>query len=377
MKKFFRNKLVILTLMFVLFVLLGEASSSVALTNRAIVLGIAIDKCEEGIKVSAQILTGANASDDTTTSNNYVISYGKGRTIEEAVSNIGLNSASYVSFAHCNVILVSENYFADGNIFNEVDYLFKNSKIKENTSVICTKGEASEMLEKEVAISDISSFGIQKQLIANSYYSKIFFCDMRTYLVGYYNDNPNICMCYLTIEEEVEEGASKSQDDKKITFNLERVVNLDGNGVKKVMTTEESMYYCFVEKNFNEGSYTLRDGTGHTDFFFRKKSVKISPVLGDVPSVKMEFEASFNVNNDKLDVFSKPESGRTELVRDSIKSGITSLFEEFRELDVDIFKLYTKFYKKYGKKFKERYPDVPSFLAELEFSVEPKIELFN
>ena len=91
----------------------------------------------------------------------------------------------------------------------------------------------------------------------------------------------------------------------------------------------------------------------------------------------MEFEASFNVNNDKLDVFSKPESGQTELVRDSIESGITSLFEEFRELDVDIFKLYTKFYKKYGKKFKERYPDVPSFLTELEFSVEPKIELFN
>ena len=376
LKRLLYNKLVMLLLLSVGFVVVGGYTDSVSLANRAIVLGMAWDIEPNGdLSVACQVLTATSASNDIAGANSYNVVKGSGETLELAFKNIELTIAGYLSFAHCNVILVGEELLRSRGIFKELDYMIKNSKLTENTGLMCAEGRASDILALETAPSGISSFGIQQQMIVNKAYSRVYPSTVLDYIVSVYDVKPNINIIYLTVSGEVEEGSGGGDSPRpKYSFDLERIANCDRDKLRRVMTDDEAMYYCLVKKKFEEGVYTLLYEGEYYDFFFKSNDCSISVSLYDVPTVTIEIRSVLYYNNKILEIFESVDNPLEEVLSDSISEGVESLYTSFYLDGIDVYSIYMEFYKSYGTQFTDRYDSETALMEHLELRVDSRRE---
>ena len=133
-----RNKLALIVAILATLLFFSNDFGLIDIEKTAIIVALAVDydKEAEMYEVTAQIAI-PEATDQNTTNGNSLID-GKGRTIAEAIDEIGLRSGWYPKLSFCNLVVLGETLVSDTPM-NAVDYFVRTDKMQERVKANAEK----------------------------------------------------------------------------------------------------------------------------------------------------------------------------------------------------------------------------------------------
>ncbi len=153
----------------------------------SIITAIAIDLEQDDFILTAQV--AVPEATDTNTENQKAQLSGKGKTVGEALKDLGDISGWYPKLAFCNLIILG-NSLANENIVNLLDYFAKTLRLQDSALVAFAENTAKEILSLSTPLDNISSFAIQKILLkAPQFDNDVAPTDIKTFCSGYYSKN--------------------------------------------------------------------------------------------------------------------------------------------------------------------------------------------
>ena len=375
MVKIFKNKFVIIVLLVVAFFFFGSITNTLVLNNRGIVVGMGLDVDKEGRGVlNCQILVAGKVGAEGEENDNYAVLSAKGDTFGEAVQNMMVDSAEYMSFAHCNSIIVGDTMAGSGKLFTLLDELLKNSKISENTNLVYYEGETSKMLEQKVGINLMASFAIQRMISLSENYVDTAKCTIQDYLSGVGRIGGCVVMPEVVVSEKIDEAIGSEQGKGRVVLSLKSGACLTKNALVGKLSTKEVGYYNVVKKKFKLGTFSMQSKEGERSVEFRDKSTDFTydvDTLTTECKVKARVVESLYIN----DTEGREDQDRENMEKafsEGVKNGIKEMFERFRREGIDVFEIYSGFKKKGGKSFEEKYPE---FDEKFSINVEVDVKL--
>lgn len=371
MNKLAKNKFVIILLLMVVFLFFGSVTNTLVLNNRGIVVGMGLHLTESGdIGVACQILVAGDMGADNANNDNYAILTSSGKTFGEATQKMLVDSAEFMSYAHCNSVIVDRKMIESGKLFLVLDELLKNSKITENTELVYYEGNPSELLKKKVGINLMASFAIQRMISGSKRYVDVAPCTIRDYLVAVKSDA--VCvMPKVVVEDGVDEPTTSNEQkgENKVILSVREGVCLTGNEILKELTIEEVGYYNIMEKDFDRGVFFVTIDGEARSVEFRKKTVEKEFSQDGTAKAKVEIEV---VESLLISDSEGRKEGEKEQISKKISlvlaQGIEKLHEDIRKMKKDIFSLHEEFVQCYGEQKGKEY-------SEIEMSVGVKTTL--
>ena len=153
----------------------------------SIITAIAIDREQNEFILTAQ--GAVPEATDTNTENQKAQLSGKGKTVGEALKDLGNISGWYPKLAFCNLIILG-NDLANENVVKLIDYFAKSLRIQDSALVALAENTAKEILSLSTPLDNISSFAVQKILLkAPEFDNDVAPTDIKTFCAGYYSKN--------------------------------------------------------------------------------------------------------------------------------------------------------------------------------------------
>ncbi len=376
MKKVLTNKFLLLIAIFALFFFFGSITNTLTLNNRAIVVGIALDQKDDKVQIACQSLVAGQSGSDKVSNNTYAVTQAEGRTLGEAIQKIVVDSAEFVSFAHCNSIIIGKDMANSGNLYEALEELLLNSKIMENTSLVYYDGTASDVLLEKIGINLMTSFAVQRMISANEDYYDTVKCTIKDYLSGVRDGGGAVILPEVKEGIKVEESSQEEKSgEKKVLLSLRTGACLNKTSVVGLLSDEEVISYNFVKKQFKDGMISVKAGENYEGMEFENKTSSISckiekgaPIAEckiELTLADMKYVNGYDRDQTVVSLVEKEYSAK-------IKSDVESLYQRFATLDVDVFGLYQTFYAKFGKSFKSAYP---VYSGLIPFTVQAKVKV--
>lgn len=172
----------------------------------SIITAFAIDKESDGYVVCAQV--AVHEATDANAENKKATLSGKGKTVGEAIKNIGDNSGWFPKLAFCNLILIG-NSIAEDNVVNVLDYFAKTLRVQDSALVALSENSAKELLEIGTPLDNISSFALQKIMFKTPGFDKdVAPTDVKSFCSGHYSLSASSYMPLVKIIS-AQDGSSK------------------------------------------------------------------------------------------------------------------------------------------------------------------------
>ena len=235
--KFIKTKALLfgIALLFLLF--FSNDFGEINIEKTAIITAIAIDYENDEYEVTAEI--AVPEATDTNSENLKAENSTKGKTVAEAIKNIGSETGWYPQLYFCNLIIIGKE-LATTNTLKVLDFLAQTLRVQDSAEVVMTFGKGKELLEKATPLDNISSFAMQKILLKNNGFdSDVANMSIRTFNIDYYNRNSS---SFMPIVEILNSSNGKNDDTASSSGGSS---NSGGNQSEGVVGTGETDHYLF------------------------------------------------------------------------------------------------------------------------------------
>ncbi len=394
----------ILILLIITFVFLFPAafSKTAQVDATTIVTGMGIDKKDEQIELTLQIV---NAKSDVVSNEKLDVVSEKGKTFSDALFNISFKLGKEIGLEHCAIVVLGKELAESENCKKIMDKLYRDEAMTLNTYIITTSKDAKKVLEKSAELNNASSGSIQNNLVFNEDY----FNSSRTLTLGkFFNEfyaptgislmpvidaassssqsgspggggstggsGDSSSGSELSSSGESSSGASQNQAEALIENKNEVAVFQHG---KKIATLKKEQYEAvnLLNTNATKGLITvehvnmetyLNDAT--VTLFVRNSQKKVKSKISNDKLV-MNFDISLFAEINSIlqdDKNLKVEEGYTDLLKHQLIEKIKGKLNEIvqislvnsKQTGIDFLTIEDRFYKfnnKALKKWKEKH----------------------
>ena len=174
----------------------------IGIQETAIVVAIGIDMPDdgEGYDVTAQIAvpaaSGKNSAGNVTVRN--------AATVGDAVAVMNQETGWYPTLVHCKLVLLGEET-ANEDVFNILDYFFRNDSVEDSCLVAVCSGRADETFRAQSPIKDISASAITKVLSSQAQKTGLVSVNiLKNFAQGYYSVSESSFLPYITAKSEAD-----------------------------------------------------------------------------------------------------------------------------------------------------------------------------
>ena len=350
------------------------------LNNYAIATGMAIDISNNEYEVSVLISNSPKSSNQASGKNYTTVVYsGKGKTIYEAIKQIGLISPKELYIGHLSVLILSEDVAKEG-INPSIEFLLQEPRSKKNFYVAISKdSKAKDVLSVTSPLTDFPSQNLATNLkTTTSLQGSVNATDFNTTLYKLVNIGIDLSLNGFSIVGDTKNGVKNSnietnvpkayiklsplaifKDDKLVSWttkNESRGINIINDKIKEiylrldcdqgdiVVDTEDLETKKTIDKN---GNITLKTSG----------KASISEISCDIDLTKQS-----NIN--KLE--KKIENKIIELENSAIKLS--------KRYSTDIFGIGLMYYQDYPDKY-SKIKDYDKFYKTIKFTTKVDIKL--
>ena len=393
MMKFIRSKLVPILVAFTLLLFLTNNFGLIDIEKTAIIIALGIDSADKGgYEVTAQIAV-PNASADSKNNESAVVT-GKGKTIADAIDDIGVTTGWYPLLSFCNLIAISGETL-DKDVMTFVDFFNRTDKIPDSSLLIATEGKAKDILSVTTPLDSVSAFALEKILVKDiAKLNRIAFTNVKDFSKGYFSKSKSSYMPYVkTIEseetQEVQEGngggsggsgGNGGEENKQKIFDCSSTL-IYSNGVNVGLLDENETlffnmrkyssidtFFDFDEIDFEGEKVALTLGINE-----EKRSYSLE--MRDRPIFKIDLALNCHIEDlDKSeevkDLFTTQDIPENVLkaTEEKVKGILNGMFDKLRESGCDLFQLTDELYK-----FHHRYYD--DYKEDFLNNVQPEINV--
>ena len=128
----------------------------------AIIIALGIDSAGDELEITAQI--AIPQATDTQTNNSDAILSAKGKTIFDAIDNIGTTTGWYPKLAFCNLIVFGEELLKK-EFMPIIDYMLTSDRFGNSAILAAAEGTAKDILSSPTPLDYVSAFALEKILI--------------------------------------------------------------------------------------------------------------------------------------------------------------------------------------------------------------------
>ncbi len=371
-KKLTTAKSYILLTIIMLIVFLSNDFTLIALQKTAIVASVGIDKVDDNIEVTMQVAMPQASA--TTTENNDAVITGRGKTVAEAISEVGSKTGWYPKMSFCNLIVLGEGLLTENSI-TVTDFFAKTFRVQDSAVIAICKGTARELMSTATPLDNISSFALQKILFKNAgNLSDVAEITVKDFSIGYYSRTgtafaPFIKTLLADESEQTspkgkqgEEGSgagqkSGSERGNQVFDATDTIVFKNGIGVTN-LDTEQTRVLNSLTKKVNLSTYPVSDITIDGETFDalltikkHRAGIKLDVVNG-IPTVNFYsyFFCRMEDANSKRDEINMQDKiflpkEVSEKATEQFTETLLSIVEKCRTYGVDIFNLDEQLYK--------------------------------
>ena len=373
--------------LFVLFCLTGCWNYK-ELNEYSIVTGIAIDKDDEGYKVSTLIsnVPKGNSGSDSSSSNSEIVVYeGKGKSISQALKDIGLISPKELYLNSFYVLVISEDVARDG-IDGALDFFLKYSSSRNNFNVIITKDcSAKDTLKIMTSITNYPSQSIADNLKTTTKLQgaikTVNFDDLISTLI---REGVEPTISTITIFGDLNEGFTKENlesSEPKAYIKLDNLAIFKRDKLIDFATHEESIGINILNNQVNEMYFYIDYNDGFAIFDTIKFKSKIeTKVVDDKPVVNINLngeariiETSDNINLKDNKVLEELKKKANEKIIDFVNQAIDVSIRN----KSDILGIGRNFYQNHYNYYNKVKNNFDEMLDDIKYNINSNLILNN
>lgn len=178
------------------------------LNDYAIITGMSIDKSDNEYEVSMLISNSPKSNKKNYTT---VVYSGKGKTIYEAVKQIGLISPKELYIGHLSILIISDEVAKEG-ITSSIEFLLQEPRSKKNFYVALSKdNKAKDVLSITSPLTDFPSQNLATNLKATTnLQGSVSAIDFNTLLYKLINRGVDLALNGFTIKGDIKDGVKES-----------------------------------------------------------------------------------------------------------------------------------------------------------------------
>ena len=399
------RNLIVWLLIVILLIAIPELTRPSMSQTEALVSMLCVEKKGEDIEVAVTVLTPG----EERKVNNQVYT-GSGKTLGEAIGNIGIMLGKVMGFAQCEVVAFGDNICMEG-VVPSIDYMTRTKRVGRSAILINFSGEAKDFadavsklsLEKALRLDQILHYDQRYILSKNS--------NIDSFYKGYYSEISIGLMPQMKLETEDKNGAIEvassgsgtstnaggqssnsggGQGEKKYIVN-DGATCVFYKGVKRLeLTPEQVKDLNVLQDNEQEGVLKVENVTDEIYnnativFALTKKNTKIKtkfendkPIFEINVEVRVLVDEVIQENANKKFLRRNKEfltSAAIGKLKETLKNKLMSTIEFCKENQIDVIGVYKNFnalnhndFKKYYEKTKENY------LNDIEYKVNVEI----
>ncbi len=212
-----KAKFLLLSVFILLTLFFSNNFGLIDVEKTSIITAIAIDKEQNEYIITAQV--AVPEATDTNTENQKAQLSSKGKTIGQALKEMGDVSGWFPKLAFCNLIILG-NGLASENVVNLLDYFAKTLRLQDSALVVLSEKTAKEILSLSTPLDNISSFAIQKILLkAPQFDNDVAPTDIKTFVSGYYSKNQSGYMPLIKVISADNGSGSEGQKSDNSSSN--------------------------------------------------------------------------------------------------------------------------------------------------------------
>ena len=235
------------------------------LNEYSIVTGIAIDKSKTGYKVSTLISNvpkGSNGSDSSSSNSEIVVYEGSGKSIYEALKDVGLISPKELYLNSFYILVISDEVAKDG-VNDVLDFFLKYSSSRNNFNIIISKDcKAKDTLKIMTSITNFPSQSISDNVKTTAKLQgavkTVNFDDLVSTIIRK-GIEPTIST--ITIEGDIQEGFTKENlesSEPKAYVKLDNLAIFKKDKLIDFATKQESIGLNILSNQINEMHFTIK-----------------------------------------------------------------------------------------------------------------------
>jgi spore germination protein KC len=364
----------ILLILPLIFVLTGCWDAN-EINELGFVLSVAVDKADDGYKVTAQIAKPDTYSKTPTGSSTqkekpfWVVS-STGKTIFEAIRNMAAISPRRIFWAHIKVIIIGEE-LARSDITDLLDFFTRNPELRLRTLIAVTPGEAGKLLEIiPIMEKDLATY--LEMIIENrNLTGKGYRIMLKNFLEKYLEPNGNPVASRIMLSKTIDNPVIELNGSA--VFNKNKMVGwLDGTETRGLLWTEGKVRSTIMVINCPKDGKPVTIEVKHGKTSFK------SSIENEVPYFKISVKASGNLVEQgcTTDFNDPPVLKELESVLESaIKDDIRSVLAATLKYKTDFIGLNDALHRQHKEDWQRLSKNWPEVLSKLKFSIDVKADI--
>lgn len=131
--------------------------------DRAIILGLGVDGSDDGLKITAEIVSPGNGQEQVGTFSKTVTV--TGQTVGHAIQNIAQMCGKEASLGQCVVLVLGQQLYQTKDFKAVIDYFINHHSFKESAVICCCEGSAEDLFNNSDALSQSVSLSVASMLL--------------------------------------------------------------------------------------------------------------------------------------------------------------------------------------------------------------------
>ena len=356
-----------------------------ALSERAIVVGLGIDKTEKGYVVSCEIINPKSQSGGGQgESDGFALMSGTGKTLDAAIGEISQKTGLKVSLSQCNLIVLG-NMFLTEQTFPSVNYLVQAFSVPELAIIAVAENSAAELLKTKPVMTTLSALQMQRTLHSATDDASIISTNVKDFFNGYLSRTGVANVVSISAKKidknDVDKGSGEEKDVYEYDYS-KLALFINGKSAM-LLEKDDTVAINYMKYDLKKGGETVSvDGEIFGLQITSKKTKYKSKVYGGEPSVIADVEIKARIlEKDGLGKYFSvdeiPEWLTEKIVaamKEVVEKKIVATFEKCKARGVDVYELFDKLYEKSFKDFKNESPN-GDYLNRIRLIVNAKISV--
>ncbi|MEG1508964.1 MAG: Ger(x)C family spore germination C-terminal domain-containing protein [Clostridia bacterium] len=371
MKKLITNKWLMIAMFIIFTAVFDLAVDNTSLHNRAIVVGLAIDKCEEGVEVTVQVLNPSTGGIENAKNNVVVVSY-KDVSVPKCIERISTKGGIQISLAYCNIVILSQEILAVSHL-SAIKYLVEIDELNTSAYLLTADKTAKEYLELEAPIAEANAYYIEQILSTRKNDINLNEINLKNYLYNYYDIGGVCWLPVLSKTEILPPRGSDTKAEKTYMLNFDQTAIVNAQSEIFLIKDSANVGLSFAKGKVANGAISVTNGDKKFEASVLDAKTTYKALAPN--KIKMECKADIMLGERSGEyLFSQPISDfELNLIKAEIERNLEAILKEIKDNNADILHFGGLLYKKFGNTFKNNI--TKDYVKDIEVEIEVKIKV--
>lgn len=373
-KRLLARKWLIILATIVTLIVFDSLQTQTSIVQRAIVVGIAVDRTDGELEVSTQIILPRNGGAGEG-SNDFACFSAKGKTFDDALRALDLQVGAKTSLSHATVMIFGKDFLESDHI-DVLRYLIESDIVPDDLNLLAAEEQAKDLLTVKLPINDVASYHLQRLLGSDVRQMGVNPVNLKEYFMCYFRVNGG---CYLPLvgktqtEPPDESSESGGGDETYYLLDVNRCAIFRQGVYAGVLSRDFSDGLSLIRRELTGGSVPYIDDAGkqsQAQLIKSKASHDYDPSEGvmrlTVAATLRDNKSAFDDDGHVKIAFSQRER---DAIAEAFKLKIEGCYRYAKSKNVDIFGVCESVYAATGDKTRAQ-----SALDDVPLTVEIKIK---